>query len=225
MTQVVIPPRSPQTAAVEMMLAFDVDCGELVPGHRFVARGLEATTITHQVEMAEWMRENPLPKRSEASGHRGSYIAPRRGFRADDTSFEARHWRWTHALHEALQRAEQVPGFHLHYELVPGLSAEEIDGGDLTPFVVKIEYAADVELPWPMTDQGSVAEPDGSGATAATRGHWPLPHGARLLTFRITSKDSRTGRTRSSPDGELVVDLTTQTATWLTITERGRTAD
>ena len=35
-----LPPRGPVLADRMMMLAFDVDCGELIPGHRLIARGL-----------------------------------------------------------------------------------------------------------------------------------------------------------------------------------------
>ena len=35
-----VPPRGSVFDGRPMMLVFDVDCGELVPGHRFIARGL-----------------------------------------------------------------------------------------------------------------------------------------------------------------------------------------
>jgi hypothetical protein len=35
-----LPPRGPVFRDRPMMLSFDIDCGELVPGHHFVARGL-----------------------------------------------------------------------------------------------------------------------------------------------------------------------------------------
>ena len=35
-----VPPRGPVFDGRQMILVFDVDCGELVPGHRFIARGL-----------------------------------------------------------------------------------------------------------------------------------------------------------------------------------------
>jgi hypothetical protein len=35
-----LPPRGPVFAGRSMMLSFDIDCGELASGHRFIARGL-----------------------------------------------------------------------------------------------------------------------------------------------------------------------------------------
>ena len=35
-----VPPRGPVFDHRPMLLVFDVDCGELIPGHRFIARGL-----------------------------------------------------------------------------------------------------------------------------------------------------------------------------------------
>jgi len=35
-----LPPRGPALIDQAMILSFDVDCGELIPGHRFIARGL-----------------------------------------------------------------------------------------------------------------------------------------------------------------------------------------
>lgn len=35
-----VPPRGAVFNGRPMMMAFDVDCGELIPGHHFIARGL-----------------------------------------------------------------------------------------------------------------------------------------------------------------------------------------
>ena len=35
-----IPPRGPGLPEDRMLVSFDVDCGYLLPGHRFIARGI-----------------------------------------------------------------------------------------------------------------------------------------------------------------------------------------
>jgi hypothetical protein len=46
-----LPARHPNLAAREMLVSFDIDCGELVPGHHLVARGLATSAVTHQMRV------------------------------------------------------------------------------------------------------------------------------------------------------------------------------
>ncbi len=84
-----------------MLLAFDIDCGPLVKGHRFIARGIgDQGTL-------EW----------------------------DD--------RMT------------SPAFSLEYEVVPGITADETRGAPFS-YLVRIDYEADVPLPWAVYDGGAL---------------------------------------------------------------------
>jgi hypothetical protein len=72
-----IPERGPFVPAhEEMLVSFDVDCGELVDGHRFIARGLRNQGIIESggVECAGFSLEYELVPRVPAADH------PRRPF-------------------------------------------------------------------------------------------------------------------------------------------------
>ena len=157
-----IPPRGPalERTADRMLFTFDVDCGELIEGHRFIARGLCDQGTDH------WH---------------------------DD--------------------AKDVPLFALEYELVPGIAAEEEQSRPFS-WLVGIEYAADVPLPWEPNDSGVIAPFEGGASTHGSRGDWPLPRSARILRFTLTGVDHATGWGRLEPDGVLTVDLQAETATW-----------
>jgi hypothetical protein len=45
-----LPDRHPELAARNTLVSFDIDCGELVPGHHFVARGLSPSVIRNLKE-------------------------------------------------------------------------------------------------------------------------------------------------------------------------------
>ena len=141
-----------------MLVAFDVDCGCLVEGHRFIARGL-----------------------SDA----GTVSGP--------------------------TAADSAPGFSFQYEFVPGLPPR--DGGP-GPYLVGIEYEADVPLPWEPVDSGAIAPFEGGESTHGSRGSWPLPRNAGQLRFTLYGIDHAERWPRQEPDGVLVVDLHDGSAQW-----------
>jgi hypothetical protein len=171
-----VPPRGAVFNDLPMMLVFDVDCGELVPGHHFIARGLGGPLRL------------PIP---------------------DD-------WDGDSAGYEQMlqfERAGGYPGFSLEYELVPGVSAAEA-GGDFFRFLVGVSYTADVELPWQPNDGGALAPFAGGDTTHGSRGDWPLPPDATVLTFSLAGIDPAGFADYRNPAGELVVDLVHSDATW-----------
>jgi hypothetical protein len=149
-----------------MMLSFDVDCGELVPGHHFIARGLGGP------------RRLPVPEEMLEFEEAGGY-----------------------------------PGFSLEYELVPGVSAAEAEA-NVFRYLVGVSYTADVELPWFPNDGGAIAPFEGGDATHGSRGDWPLPPDARVLTFSLAGVDAAGFADPENPAGELVVDVKRGTAVW-----------
>ena len=156
-----LPPRSPALAGRTFLLSFDLDCGELLPGHRFIARGLE-----------------------------------------DDGPLDAPEWDESHT------DATHVQGFSFEYELAPGVPPQA--GRDFFRYLVSISYDADIELPWEPVDGGAIAPFEGGPSTHGTRGSWPLPDGARLLTFTLSGD-----ATSDAPAGDVVVDLVTRSARWV----------
>lgn len=155
-----------------MIVSFDVDCGELIPGHRFVARGLAGP---YRLPIGEW---------------------------ADDS-----------ASREQLREFEEAggyPGFSLEYELVPGVAPLEREDSFFR-YLVGITYQADADLPWFPADGGAIAPFEGGAATHGSRGDWPLPPDATVLTFSLagTGPDGR-----GIPAGNLVVDLVRGDAVW-----------
>lgn len=142
-----------------MLLSFDVDCGYLLPGHRFIARGI-----------------------------------------ADDGIVSA-------------FTGEPYPCISLEYELVPGVESAEAQG-DIGPFLVGIEYEADVPFPFEPTDGGAIAPFVGGTATHGTRGSWPLPREARTLRFTLHRVDEGSRWPRATPDGILIVDLVAEKASF-----------
>ena len=211
-----IPPRGLRLATLPMLVSFDIDCGELVAGHHFVARGLSSIAIPHPDDLAAWDEANPRLDALANAGGFVSFTVPPGGFSADDTSLEATIWRRARSHQEAIEHARQVPGFDLEYELVPGLTEAEVDAaGDIFPFLVEVEYTADRDLPWEVSDGGAIAPAEGGASTPGSRGSWPIPDGARVLTFTLTGVDVQTGFNREDPDGQLIVDLSDQSARWV----------
>jgi hypothetical protein len=154
-----VPPRGPRVQGRDMLVEFDVDCGYLIEGHRFIARGLEDN-----------------------------------GIESGPTA------------------ADSAPGFSFEYEFVPGVRA----GGDQNPYpyLVGIEYAADVPLPWEPVDGGAIAPFEGGESTHGSRGIWPLPRNAGELRFTLYGIDNTERWPRQEPDGVLVVDLHDGSAQW-----------
>lgn len=170
-----LPPRNPAIRDRPMIVSFDLDCGELVPGHHFVGRGVS-----------------------------GPYRMPIPG-QWDDDDPERERLR-------AFEDAGGYPAFTLEYELVPGVSAAEA-GGDFFRFMVGVDYAADVTLPWYPNDGGVIAPFEGGVATHGARGDWPMPPDATVLTFTLTGVGPN-GLPDPDPAGNLVVDLARGDAAW-----------
>ena len=171
-----VPPRGGAFIGRPMILVFDVDCGELVPGHHFIARGLGGPFRL------------PIPD----------------------------HWDGDSAEYEQMLEFEEAggyPGFSLEYELMPGVSAGEA-GGNFFRYLVGVSYAADVKLPWWPSDGGAIAPFEGGAATHGSRGDWPLPPDATVLTFTLAGVDAAGFADHDNPAGDLVVDVARGTAGW-----------
>jgi hypothetical protein len=172
-----VPPRDQVFDGRAMMMVFDVDCGELIPGHHFIARGLGGPFRASTVD--RWNGDDP-----------------------------------TDALLMAqFEEAGGYPAFTLEYELVPGVTSAEGEG-NFFHFLVGVSYDADVELPWYPNDGGAIAQFEGGDATHGSRGDWPLPPTANVLTFSLASPDSAGFANSESPAGDLVVDVARGTARW-----------
>jgi hypothetical protein len=111
------------------------------------------------------------------------------------------------------EEAGGYPGFSLEYELVPGVDPVQ-SGGNLFRYLVGVSYTADVELPWFPTDGGAIAPFEGGDATHGSRGDWPLPPDATVLTFSLAGVDAAGFADHDNPAGDLVVDVTRGTAVW-----------
>jgi hypothetical protein len=112
-----------------------------------------------------------------------------------------------------LAEAGGYPGFTPEYELVPGVGADQ-GGGSFFRYLVAVAYHVDVELPWPPSDSGAIAPFEGGAATHGSRGHWPLPPDAAVLTFSIAGPDPAGFADQENPAGDLVVDVRRGTAVW-----------
>lgn len=197
-----------------MLVTFDIDCGELAPGHHFVARGLSGCETPHPDDLAVDLE--PLPEHPGTSGIYSVMLTANATFADDDDSFEAQVWRRRQRSKETLDKARKVRGFNFEYELVPGVTEAELDERGLFAFLPAINYQADQPLTWEVTDSGAIAPARGGLTTHGSRGTWPIPAGARRLTFVITGIDAATGFEKDDPDGTLTVDLATSTASWTT---------
>jgi hypothetical protein len=109
----------------------------------------------------------------------------------------------------------------LAFELLPGVTAAESTACEPgTSFTIDATYSADVPLPWSTGGSG----PTGSGGpgshetydearwggetTVGESGPWPVPEGARRLTFWLSGPGDR------RPAGTVTVDLVTGLADW-----------
>jgi hypothetical protein len=145
-----------------MIVSFDLDCGELVPGYRFVGRGVADCGLMPPFD-----------------GH------------------------------------SAVPGISLEYELVPGVAPLD-NPAEMFRFLVGVEYTADAELPWEPNDGGAIAPFEGGPSTHGSRGDWPLPDGARSLTFTLFPVGA-SGSQSLDPAGAIEVDLIERTAVWVSV--------
>ncbi len=164
-----LPPRCRVLQATPMLLSFDVDCGELLPGHRFVARGLSG------------------PERLQVDG-------PLDSGAVDD-------------------------GFFLEYELVPGVPASP--SSSVVATRVRVSFDAGGAFPADLHDGGAIAPFVGGPTTHGSRGPWPLPPGARVLTFALTGPVVTGAEAVPAPVGRLVVDLDRRDAHWELATTPG----
>lgn len=109
----------------------------------------------------------------------------------------------------------------LAYELLPGVtSAEEAAREPGTPFTLDATYSADVPLPWSTGGSGPTGPGGpcghesydeahwGGESTLGESGPWPVPHGARRLTFWLRGPDD------DKSAATVTVDLATAGATW-----------
>lgn len=181
-----LPARSPALRDRPMIVTFDVDCGELLPGHRFLARGLSGPAVL------------PLPE---------PLLEEDDEFRIAADDEPAEEYRRPDQVALDVAGGAGYPGFSLEYELVPGLR----EGQDLFKALVGIQYDADVPLPWDPGDSGVLAPFEGGSSTHGSRGDWPLPPDARVLTFTLSPPMAAGG----APLGQLVVQLDTEDAQWV----------
>ena len=200
---VALPPRSEVLLDTQMLLSFDVDCGEVLPGHRFIARGLSGPV----------MLPIPVPRPLDADDDN-----------EDEDEDEPGDEPYEEGLLDEYRSADQIrldvavgagyPGFSLEYELVPGLPSEP-DPWAFFDTVVGIFFNADVPLPWEPSDGGVIAPYEGGASTHGSRGDWPLPPDARVLTFAIIAPPrAHTGDEEPALLGRLIVDLAAADARW-----------
>jgi hypothetical protein len=211
---VLIPPAGAEVQRRDISIRFDVDCGELVPGHHFIARGVSLEEMVSPEEMAkiEWPYvPEPVERGPDQSYfYSRTYRVPEGGFPDDDESDDAKSWRsWRR--HEAqIAAAPKIRGVSLHYEIAPGIpAADSGDDDGWARYLVGVEFHSDVPLPTDDDDGGSIEPPAGGPTTYGQRGPWPLADGARLLTFGLLRPDSF-----DEVDGRLVVDIVDGTSRW-----------
>jgi hypothetical protein len=107
----------------------------------------------------------------------------------------------------------------LEYDLIPGVEPGEVVDGFNERFLMEASYRADVQLPWTTAGHGgtgpcSIEFYAGGARTHGSLGPWPVPDGARRVTFVLY-------RPRSSPQdstdiaaGTVEIDLVARTAEW-----------
>jgi hypothetical protein len=187
-----LPVRADVLRTTPMLCSFDVDCGEVLPGHRFIARGLSGPS------------ELPMPWGDEDADEDG------------EDGGEA-EYRSTEQIALDMAGRGGYPAFALEYELVPGIPPLR-DEGRFFDYLVGISYDADVLLPWDGNDGGAIAPFEGGPSTHGSRGQWPLPPDARVLTFTLFPPMSVTDDGSDEgprPFGRLVVDLETSSGRWI----------
>jgi hypothetical protein len=107
----------------------------------------------------------------------------------------------------------------LEYDLVPGVDPGEVADGFDERFMVQASYRSDVELPWTTagdsgTGPGGIELFAGGPRTHGTLGPWPVPDGARTLTFVFYRPPTSTRDSSSRVAGTVDIDLVARTARW-----------
>jgi hypothetical protein len=107
----------------------------------------------------------------------------------------------------------------LEYDVVPGVRPDEVTDGFDEAFMLGCGYFADVDLPWTTVGAGGLGPGEievfsGGERTHGALGPWPVPAGARTLTFVLYRPPAAEGATADSVAGAVVIDLTTQRARW-----------
>jgi hypothetical protein len=96
------------------------------------------------------------------------------------------------------------------------MTAEETraDGGPVAWTFPGKYNEADVKLPWHPNDGGVIAPFEGGTATHGSRGDWPLPPDATVLTFSLAGVNADGFADHQNPAGDLVVDVVRGEAAW-----------
>lgn len=102
----------PEVQRRSISIRFDVDCGELVSGHHFIARGVSFVDLVSPEELARIERlDKPRPGegRPDQSYFR-NLVAPEGGFLEGDESDDARLWRGWQRLKAQIAAAPKTRG-------------------------------------------------------------------------------------------------------------------
>jgi hypothetical protein len=146
-------------------VAFDVELGELVPGHRVVARGILFGRLT-PVPRIDPYEIRALMKEADAAGNGGGFHIRRPGTGAPR------------------EHDQHLTDAELHYEFVPGLSHAEAAGR--FDWGWRLSASDDVGTGYDNRDSGAF---DGRAGLAAAHGTRDLggqiPPEANLLTLRF----------------------------------------
>jgi hypothetical protein len=106
----------------------------------------------------------------------------------------------------------------LEYALTPGVRPDEVVDGFDESFVLQATYRADVDLPWTTAGYGGFGPGEidlfaGGGHTRGALGPWPVPEGARKLTFALYRPPPHRGAIATLA-GTVVIDLGARIAEW-----------
>jgi hypothetical protein len=107
----------------------------------------------------------------------------------------------------------------LEYDLLPGVRAGEAADGFDERFLLLATYHADVDLPWTTAGAGGLGPAEielfaGGDRTHGALGPWPVPAGARTLTFVLRRPPAAAGESVDRVAGEVVIDLAAEVAGW-----------
>ena len=107
----------------------------------------------------------------------------------------------------------------LEYDLLPGVRPDEVANGFDEAFLLGCSYHADVDLPWTTAGAGGLGPGEiemfaGGERTHGALGPWPVPAGARTLTFVLHRPPAAEQTTADSVAGAVVIDLMAQQARW-----------
>lgn len=209
-----VPPPGAEVQHRSISIRFDVDCGELVPGHHFIARGVSFEEMVSPEAMMNIKRPyNPESVEREPNrSYIHTVVVPEGGFPDGDASDDAKRWRSWRRLEAQIAVAPKVRGVCLHYELAPGIpaSADADDHFEWFRYLVGVEFHSDIPLPTDDDDGGVMEPATGGPTTYGKRGPWPLADGARVLTFGLLEPDTGS----EEVEGRLVVDIVDGTARW-----------